>query len=159
MLVSFKHRHAVQAARSAVSRQSSISSSAYPVRSLGFTLIELIIVISIIAILTSIVIPVYRLHIIHAKEAVLREDLHTMRQSIDQYTEDKNKAPQSLDDLVSSGYMKLIPKDPFTDSNSTWDPTSDDSVRDPSQTEPGIVDVHSGSKSMSSDGSSTYDTW
>jgi general secretion pathway protein G len=124
----------------------------------GFTLIEMIIVISIVMILTGIAIPLYRLHVVRAKEAVLKEDLYAMRTSIDQYTQDKNKAPQSLDDLVSAGYLHAIPKDPITDSNSTWEPVSDDSIQDPDQTETGIVDVKSGAKSMGSDGTS-YDTW
>jgi general secretion pathway protein G len=124
----------------------------------GFTLIEMIIVLAIVSILTSIAIPVYRLHILHAREAVLREDLFSMRQSIDQYTQDKNKAPQNLEDLVSSGYLHLVPKDPFTDSNQTWQPVSDDSIQQLDQTDPGIVDVHSGSNQVGTDGTA-YNTW
>jgi general secretion pathway protein G len=128
------------------------------IRQRGFTLIEMIIVISIVMILTAIAIPLYRLHVLRAKEAVLKEDLYAMRTSIDEYTQDKNKAPQSLDDLVTTGYLRLIPKDPFTDSNSTWEPVIDDSIQEPDQTETGIVDVKSGAKIQSSDGT-TYDTW
>jgi general secretion pathway protein G len=124
----------------------------------GFTLIEMIIVLAIVSILTSIAIPVYRLHLLHAREAVLREDLFSMRQSIDQYTQDKNKAPQNLEDLVSSGYLHLVPKDPFTDSNQTWQPVSDDSIQQLDQTDPGIVDVHSGSNQVGTDGTA-YNTW
>ena len=124
----------------------------------GFTLIEMMIVISIVMILTSIAVPVYKIHVLHAREAVLREDLFTMRQSIDQYTQDKVKAPQSLEDLVSSGYMRMLPKDPFTDSNQTWEPIMDDSIQALGQTESGIVDVHSGSKLTGSDGTA-YNTW
>jgi len=80
----------------------------------GFTLIELMIVISIILILVSISVPIYTSSVIHAKEAVLRDDLFTMRSVIDQYTLDKQKAPQSLQDLVSAGYLRSIPKDPLT---------------------------------------------
>lgn len=130
----------------------------HPMQERGFTLIEMIIVVSIVLILTSIAIPAYKNHVLHAREAVLKEDLYSMRQSIDQYTQDKNKAPQSLDDLVSAGYMHLIPKDPFTDSNQTWQPVSDDSIQQIGQTDTGIVDVHSGSKLVSTDGTS-YDTW
>jgi general secretion pathway protein G len=133
------------------------SKSAWP-QERGFTLIEMIIVLAIVSILTSIAIPVYRLHILHAREAVLREDLFSMRQSIDQYTQDKNKAPQNLEDLVSSGYLHLVPKDPFTDSNQTWQPVSDDSIQQLDQTDPGIVDVHSGSNQVGSDGTA-YNTW
>jgi general secretion pathway protein G len=124
----------------------------------GFTLIEMIIVISIIGILVSIVIPIYKQHILRAREATLKEDLYAMRQSIDQYTQDKNKAPQSLDDLVTAGYLHFLPKDPFTNANDTWQPVSDDSIQQLNQTDTGIVDVHSGSKDMSSEGT-TYDTW
>ena len=127
-------------------------------RQRGFTLIEMIIVISIVMILASIAIPVYRMHVLRAKEAVLKEDLYAMRTSIDQYTQDKSKAPQSLDDLVTAGYLHLIPKDPFTESNSTWEPVIDDSIQEPDQTDTGIVDVKSGAKVMSSEGT-TYDTW
>ncbi len=125
---------------------------------LGFTLIELMIVITIIMILASISIPIYMNSIVHAKEAVLRDDLFTMRNCIDQYTMDKQKAPQSLDDLVSGGYLKALPKDPFTNSNGTWQAVTDDSLMDPNQTQPGITDVHSGSNGTASDGTA-YNSW
>jgi len=125
---------------------------------LGFTLIELMIVISIILILVSISIPIYTNSVIHAKEAVLRDDLFTMRSVIDQYTLDKQKAPQSLEDLVAAGYLKAIPKDPITGSADTWQVTSDDTLMDPSQTQPGITDVHSGASGIGSDGSA-YSSW
>src|SRR5919198_524111 len=118
----------------------------------GFTLIELMIVITIIMILASISIPIYMKSLVHAKEAVLRDDLFTMRNVIDQYTLDKQKAPQSLEDLVSSGYLKATPKDPFTGSSDTWQTTSDDTLMDPGQTQPGITDVHSGASGVGSDG-------
>jgi general secretion pathway protein G len=124
----------------------------------GFTLIEMIIVITIVAILTAIAIPAYRMHVLHSREAVLKEDLYSMRQCIDQYTQDKNKAPQNLDDLVSSGYLRAIPKDPFTNASDTWQPVSDDSIMQQGQTETGIVDVHSGSNMVGSDGTA-YNTW
>jgi len=124
----------------------------------GFTLIELMIVISIILILVSISIPIYTNSIVHAKEAVLRDDLFTMRSVIDQYTLDKQKAPQSLEDLVSAGYLKVIPKDPFTGSSSTWQTTSDDTLMDPSQIQPGITDVHSGASGVGTDGTA-YSSW
>src|SRR5205085_1377914 len=98
----------------------------HPIAQQGFTIIELIIVISIILILTSIAIPVYKIHVLHAREAVLMEDLHTMRGAIEQYTNDKDKPPQSLEDLISTGYMARIPKDPFTNSSETWEPVMDD---------------------------------
>src|ERR1043166_10254589 len=89
----------------------------YPTRSKrlrGFTLIELIIVVAMISILLAVMVPVYKIHILHANEAVLKQDLRAMRDAIDQYTQDKQKAPQSLDDLVSAGYLHSIPKDPYS---------------------------------------------
>jgi len=127
-------------------------------RGRGFTLIELMIVIMIIMILASISIPIYMNSIVHAKEAVLRDDLFTMRSVIDQYTLDKQKAPQSLADLVSAGYLKSIPKDPFTNSSDSWQTTSDDTLMDPSQTQPGITDVHSGASGVGTDGTA-YNSW
>ncbi len=124
----------------------------------GFTLIELMIVITIILILVSISIPIYTNSVMHAKEAVLRDDLFTLRSCIDQYTLDKQKAPQALDDLVQAGYLKNIPKDPITGTADTWQVTTDDSLMDPNQTQPGITDVHSGANGVSSDGS-PYNSW
>src|SRR3974390_242560 len=97
-------------------------------QSRGFTLIEMLIVISLILILVSIALPIYNRSILRAKEAVLRQDLFTLRQVISQYTLDKQKAPQALDDLVSAGYLKQVPKDPITGSNSTWQTTSEDTL-------------------------------
>jgi general secretion pathway protein G len=124
----------------------------------GFTLIELMIVMSILLILITIAIPIYNQSILRARESVLRQDLFTMRQVIDQYTLDKQKAPQSLEDLVSAGYLKVIPNDPFTGRNDTWQPVQEDVTLDPSVTEPGISDVHSGSNQVGSDGT-TYSSW
>lgn len=124
----------------------------------GFTLIEMIIVISIVLILTSIAVPVYTRHVLHAREAVLKEDLYTLRNAIDQYTQDKDKAPQSLDDLVSAGYLRGLPRDPITNATDTWQPVTDDSIASPDQTETGISNVHSGSAEISSEGT-PYNTW
>jgi general secretion pathway protein G len=126
----------------------------------GFTLIELMIVISLLLILITVAVPIYRQSILRARESVLRQDLFTLRQVIDQYTLDKQKAPQSLDDLVSAGYMKQLPMDPFTGKNDTWAVVQEeDTIADPSQTEAGgISDVHSGSSQTSSDGSA-YSSW
>src|SRR5678815_875926 len=120
-------------------------------RERGFTLIELMIVISLILILVSISIPAYNQSILRAKESVLRQDLFTLRSLIQQYTLDKQKAPQSLDDLVSAGYLKQIPKDPTTGA-ADWTVDQDDSVSSPDQQDPGINDVHSASASTASDG-------
>jgi general secretion pathway protein G len=124
----------------------------------GFTLVELMVVMLIIAILAGIAIPAYVASIRAAREAVLREDLHVMRDAIDSYTNDKDKAPQALDDLVSGGYLKAIPNDPMTHSDSTWVPTMDDSMRNLDQTDPGMTDVHSGSDQVGSDGQA-YSAW
>jgi general secretion pathway protein G len=124
----------------------------------AFTLIEMIIVVAIISILVSIAVPVYQQHLLHAKEAVLKEDLYSMRNAIDQYSQDKGKAPQDLNDLVTSGYLRMLPKDPFTNSNSSWQPVQEDVLTSIDQTQPGISDVHSGSNATSSEGTA-YNTW
>jgi len=124
----------------------------------GFTLIELMIVMVIIAILAAIAIPAYTTNIRHAREAVLKEDLHVLRQAIDSYTVDKQKAPQSLDDLVQSGYIKVMPIDPFTHRSDTWMPAQEDTLVSLDQTESGIDDVHSGSQETAIDGTS-YSSW
>ena len=127
-------------------------------RQRGFTLIELMVVISIIVILLSLAIPNYQSSILHARETSLRQDLYTLRSLIDQYTLDKQKAPQSLQDLVQAGYIKELPRDPFTNSRDSWVPVTDDSIMSPDQTEPGIMDVHSGSDQNSSEGTA-YSSW
>jgi len=127
-------------------------------REAGFTLVELMVVMLIIAILAGIAIPAYVASIRAAREAVLREDLHVMRDAIDSYTNDKDKAPQSLDDLVTAGYLKALPLDPVTHSSSTWVPTIDDTLQNVDQTDPGLTDVHSGSDQAGSDGQ-PYSTW
>lgn len=124
----------------------------------GFTLIELVIVMAIIAILASIAIPSFTSSIRSAKEAVLKEDLHVMRDAIDSYTMDKEKAPQSLDDLVQAGYLKSIPMDPMTHETDSWVTSTDDTLESIDQSEPGINDVHSGSQEVGSDGQ-MYSTW
>ena len=124
----------------------------------GFTLIELMIVISLILILVSISIPVYNQSILRAKESVLRQDLFQLRSLISQYTLDKQKAPQALDDLVQAGYLKQIPNDPMTGTNSSWTVDQEDSLLSVDQQDPGISDVHSGSSGTASDGTA-YNTW
>jgi general secretion pathway protein G len=119
---------------------------------------ELVIVIAIIAILASVAIANYQHSIWRAREAVLRDDLFVLRSSIDQYTLDKQKAPQSLQDLAQAGYIKFVPKDPMTNSADTWVTEQEDSLMAVDQTAPGIVDVHSGSSSTASDGTA-YNTW
>lgn len=135
----------------------------HPFRSLrraeqGFTLLELMIVMVVIGVLAAIAIPSYTNNIRNAREAVLREDLHTMRTAIDSYTVDKQKAPETLDDLVQAGYLKALPVDPFTHRSDTWTPVQDDSMSTVDQTESGIDDVHSGAQETGSDGTA-YSTW
>jgi len=123
----------------------------------GFTLIELMIVISIIAILMSVAAVQYRPAVASAKETVLREDLHELRRAIDMYTEDKRKSPQSLDDLVSARYLRAIPKDPITN-QPNWQVVYDDTANWLDQTQTGIFDVHSSSNQMGSD-DTPYSSW
>ena len=124
----------------------------------GFSLLELMIVITIIAILAAISIPIYKAVVLNAKETVLKDNLREMRRVIDQFTADKKKAPQTLQDLVDAGYFRQLPIDPMTNSNSTWETVADTSVASPDQTESGIVDLHSGSTAISTEGT-PYNTW
>jgi len=112
----------------------------------------------IIGILAVIAIPRFKASIQRAQEAVLKEDLHTMRDAIDSYTMDKQKAPQSLDDLVQNGYLRAIPEDPMTHAKDSWVTDTGDAMFSIDQTEPGIDDVHSGSDETGSDGQ-PYSTW
>ena len=128
-------------------------------KSRGFTLIELMIVISILLILIAISIPAYNLSILRAKESVLKQDLFQLRSLISQYTLDKQKAPQALEDLVTAGYFKQIPNDPMTGRNDSWTVEEEtDTIMTVDQQEPGIYDVHSGSTATGSDGTA-YNTW
>jgi general secretion pathway protein G len=118
----------------------------------GFTIIEMIIVIFMIMILMSIAIPRYQVAVVRARESALKQDLYHLRNAIDAYTNDKQKAPQSLDDLVTAGYFRELPKDPFTSSNTTWQPVMEDVLTAIDQQEPGITDVKSGAQGSDSDG-------
>lgn len=129
-----------------------------PYADAGFTLLELIIVMVIIGILASIAIPSFTQNIKHAREAVLREDLHTIRAAIDSYTYDKQKAPQTGDDLVQSGYLKVMPVDPITHRSDTWVFNQGDALTSIDETQGGIDDVHSGSQETSTEGTN-YGTW
>jgi general secretion pathway protein G len=122
----------------------------------GFTLLELMIVISIIIILAAVALPQYHKTIMHARETVLKDDLHKMRELIDQYAADKGKLPQSLDDLTTAGYMREVPKDPITD-NKDWNIVTGD---DPYSSEggTGVTDIHSSSSEVSTEGT-PYSEW
>jgi len=124
----------------------------------GFTLMELMIVMMIIGILMLIAVPRFTGAINMAREAVLKEDLNVMREAIDSYTADKQKAPQSLDDLIADGYLKTIPQDPFTYVKDSWVTETGDALHSLDQTDPGIDDVHSGSQERGSNGQ-PYSNW
>jgi general secretion pathway protein G len=124
----------------------------------GFTLIELMIVLTVISIIVSIAVPLYQKSIVRAKESVLRNNLFTIRTVIDEYTYDKQKAPQTLRDLVDAGYLRQVPVDPFTGSSETWQVIMEDVMTSANQTEPGIFDVRSGSDKRALDGT-PYAEW
>src|SRR5271168_397792 len=126
-------------------------------RSFGFTLLEMMIVIIIMGILLSIALPIYSRALVRSREAVLRNDLFELRKLISQYTLDKQKAPQSLDDLVSGGYIKVIPKDPMT-GEANWEVVQEDILLTVDQQDPGISDVKSASSATASDGTA-YSSW
>jgi general secretion pathway protein G len=116
------------------------------------------IVMAVIAILISIAVPIYNKTITRAKESVLRNNLFTMRTVIDEYTYDKQKAPQTLQDMVSEGYLRAIPTDPMTGTSDSWKVIIEDTLNAVNQTEPGIFDVRSGSDKTSLEGTA-YADW
>ena len=125
-------------------------------RAAGFTLLELMIVISIIIILAAITLPQYQKTIMHTRETVLKDDLRRMRSLIDQFAADKGRLPQSLDDLVSEGYMREVPIDPFTGQKDWTIATGEDP--NSIQGDTGMTDVHSSSTELSSEGT-PYNEW
>jgi general secretion pathway protein G len=124
----------------------------------GFTLIELMVVMAIISVLLAIALPIYQKSITRAKESVLRNNLFTLRTMIDEYTIDKQKAPDSLQDLVSDGYLRQIPQDPITGSSDTWRVIMEDTPVGGSTSSPGVFDVRSGSDKVALDGTN-YSDW
>ncbi|HTW66585.1 MAG TPA: type II secretion system protein [Bryobacteraceae bacterium] len=127
-------------------------------RRFGFTLIELMIVMAITAVLMSIAVPIYTRSIQRSKESVLKNNLFTLRTVIDEYTYDKQKAPQTLDDLVSDGYLRQVPIDPMTGSSDSWKLIMEDATNTVNQSMPGIYDVRSGSEATSLEGT-PYSEW
>jgi general secretion pathway protein G len=135
-----------------------IQSGSRPRLRRGYTLIELIIVMAIISILVSIAVPMYQKSLLRTKESMLHSHLFTLRTVIDEYTFDKKKAPQTLQDLVTEGYLRAVPIDPITGNDGTWRTINEDSLSAVDQTEPGIFDVRSGSDLMSLEGT-PYSQW
>ena len=124
----------------------------------GFTMVELMIVMAIITIIISVAVPLYQKAIVRTRESVLKNNLFTMRVVIDEYTYDKQKAPQTLQDLVTEGYLRQVPADPMTGSNTTWRVIMEEAMASVSQNEPGIFDVRSGSDHVSLEGT-PYSEW
>jgi general secretion pathway protein G len=124
----------------------------------GFTMIELLVVLSLIVILATMGLTQYRNSVVHAKESVLREDLFRMRDAIDQYYADKAQYPTTLDALVSEGYLRKLPEDPFTKSNTTWQTVPAEPDPNNPTAEPGVFDVKSGSEATALDGTK-YADW
>jgi general secretion pathway protein G len=124
----------------------------------GFTLLELMVVITIITVLLGVAAVRYDRSVTRSKEAVMRQDLYTLRQAIDQFTLDKLRAPTSLDELVSAEYLRAVPTDPMTNQKD-WQTTYEDVVLSADQTGTGITDVHSASDRVSPFDGSNYSSW
>jgi len=116
------------------------------------------IVMAVVTILVGIAVPMYQKSLTRSKETVLKNNLMSIRTVIDEYTYDKQKAPQSLQDLVSEGYLRTVPVDPMTGSNETWKIIMEDATSSVSQSDPGIFDVRSGSDKTSLEGT-PYSDW
>ena len=127
-------------------------------RSRGFTLIEIMVVLTIIAILVGIAAVRYDRSMVNAREAVLKQDLQALRGAIQQFTLDKQRAPQTLDELASAGYLREVPTDPIT-RNKDWETQFEDVALSPDQTGTGITDVHSKSDAVSPNSGSAYSSW
>ena len=140
------NRRAIGAARQAATRAA------------GFTIIELLVVVSIVAILAGMAMAQYRNSVIRAQEAVLQTDLFRLRDAMDQYYADKQKYPAALDALVSDGYLRQLPKDPFTGSADSWQTIQADPDPNNPTGESGISNVKSGSDRTALDGTK-YSDW
>jgi general secretion pathway protein G len=127
-------------------------------RQRGFTFIEIMVVVTVMVLLLLMAIPIYQKQVIRSREAVLKSDLFTLRVCIHQFMFQQQKAPHSLEDLQSAGYLKEVPIDPITGSSGTWKTEPEDAVNTMDSNEPGIGDVHSGSTKLALDGTH-YNTW
>lgn len=127
-------------------------------RSRGFTLIEMLIVMTLIVVLASVGLIAYQSSVRRGREAVLKEDLYRMRDAIDQYYADKNQYPSTLEALVSDGYLRKLPEDPFTKSNTTWQAVPAEPDPNNPAVEAGVYDVKSGSEATALDGTK-YSDW
>jgi general secretion pathway protein G len=141
-----------------MNKEDRATSSRRGLRAAGFTLLELLIVITMIMILAGIAVGQYQKSVLRSREAVLKQDLFVMRGAIQQYTLDKQAAPTSLDDLVQSKYMGAVPIDPIT-RNKDWHLDFEDVLLSPTQTSSGMTDVHSSSNAISPFENTAYDTW
>jgi general secretion pathway protein G len=124
----------------------------------GFSLLEMMMVVTLILIVASIATPIYRTCEVRAREALLRDHLYTLRSLIDRFTLDNGRAPLHLEEIVQKGYLGRLPTDPFTGSNETWQEVKEDAPLSPTQTSLGIRDVHSGSNELSLEGT-PYSSW
>jgi general secretion pathway protein G len=124
----------------------------------GFTLLELIVVLALITTLSAIAFATYKNTVQRGREAVLKENLYRMRDAIDQHYADKGKYPQSLEELVSAGYLRKLPKDPMTESDQTWQGVPAEPDASNPSAEPGVYDVKSGSEATAIDGT-LYNEW
>jgi len=124
----------------------------------GFSLLEMMMVVTLILIVASIATPLYQTCLVRAREAVLRDHLYSLRALIDRFTLDNGRAPARLEELVEKGYLGRLPTDPFTGSNQTWQEVKEDAPLSPKQMSLGIEDVHSGSSQLSLKGT-PYSTW
>jgi general secretion pathway protein G len=159
LLVSRRLRELVnRPARGREANRHVTNSPTHQLSSSGFTLIELMIVLTLIVILATMGMTQYRTSVIYAREATLKEDLFRMRDAIDQYYADKGQYPTSIDALVSDGYLRKLPDDPFTKSNSTWQAVPAEPDPNNPTAEAGVYDVKSGSDATALDGSK-YSDW
>lgn len=127
-------------------------------RRAGFTIMELMVSMAIVLVVISVAVPLYQKSVIRARESVLRQNLFSLRTVIDEYTYDKQKAPQQLDDLVREGYLRQIPLDPIVGNSTSWKVIMEDASSSASQAEPGIFDVRSSSEKTSLEGTA-YAEW